>query len=284
MASPALNVIPGLIGLGTQIATAIPGLRKPKKVDTARQVAKLAPSVAGSAVGAAQAGHGASRGLALREGLRQAAGAAGEVAKQARLAAAQDAVVNQQNLEARNQRLASFGKDIAAGAGTFAQSMIKPPGEAPPTPEQRQEQKMETIQAQPEIEGAVKSVTGLDGAGAALLEQPTVEELPEELAPEATVESLLQAQADEAAGPAARFSSTQALEGLLVESPTVAAPQIEADLENRLQAKNLMLQDAERLGIQLGPIYAQINRRLGLSPGQSVNNPLGVSLDLEGEE
>jgi hypothetical protein len=45
-----------------------------------------------------------------------------------------------------------------------------------------------------------------------------------------------------------------------------------------------MLQDAERLGVILSEVYAPLNRKLNLKPGQSTANPMGLSLDYAGEE
>jgi hypothetical protein len=64
----------------------------------------------------------------------------------------------------------------------------------------------------------------------------------------------------------------------------VAAPEIEEALDNRLRAKALMLQDAERYGVNFDTINPMI-KQLGLKPGQSVQNPYGVRFDMgEGEE
>ena len=66
-----MGMLPSLIGLGTGIATAIPGLKKPKKTTTSRNAAgEAASSVGRAAVGASQTGFGATRGLNLRTGLR----------------------------------------------------------------------------------------------------------------------------------------------------------------------------------------------------------------------
>jgi hypothetical protein len=45
-----------------------------------------------------------------------------------------------------------------------------------------------------------------------------------------------------------------------------------------------MLQDAERLGIILSEVYGPLNRKLGLKPGQSTANPMGLSLDYQETE
>lgn len=276
MASNALNIIPGLLGLGTQIATAIPGLRKPKKVDTSKTVAQMAPGVAGAAVGAAQAGHGASRGLALREGLRAAATNVSKVAEQARLAAASDAVMNQQNMEARNQRLADFGSAAAGGLSQVAMAALSP--EASKTDEPGTSAVRMKSRPEDAAFGAEQTQAGAEPEAPGAIDDPEVEALQDEVE-KVRINAQLAEQGDPSvAGPSANFASTERLEQLRAKSPTIGAPELEADLDHRLRAKSLMLQDAERFGIPLQTVIARINRKLQLRPGQSTQNPYGVSL------
>jgi hypothetical protein len=117
---------------------------------------------------------------------------------------------------------------------------------------------------------------------------PTLDDLEEQFAAEEhqalTPDELQQMAEQDGAGPAARFQSRAAFDEVHAAGPTTAAPEIEADLENRLQAKRLMLQDAERLGIILSEVYGPLNRKLGLKPGQSTANPMGLSLDYQETE
>ena len=278
----AVNIgalIPSLVGLGAEIGGNIPALRKPKRVNVGSQaVRKAGAQLAVRATGAAQSGRGASRGLALREGIRGASKIAGAAAAEGAEAALRDEAFYQQQLLDRNARLAEFVGGAAEGLATMGASFIKPQ-----TPEVSAAE--EALQQQPEMQD---TATGLDPLGGAV---PSVAMPPEQKSLES--EALqppegspgladLEAQAEGSAGPLAQFESTRALERLRAAKPTTLAPELEADLENRLQAKKLMLQDAERLGINLDGIMANMNRRLGLKPGQSVQNPYGVKLDLEG--
>jgi hypothetical protein len=284
--------------MGTKIGTAIPGLKKPKKVNTAREVAKTAPGVAGSAVGAAQAGFGASRGLALREGLRAASANVGQVAEQTRLAAANDAAMNIQNTNLRNERLAAFGTDAAKGLADMGAAMIKPGANspqstdnaagipvgggqvvenaAPPadwmganqapmagTPEQQfQAAQMGQDAMLPQDQQKLNQVSALEGdpgfGNVPLLDQ-------------------LQQQADQAAGPTAAFQ-LDPVQQVIQSRPPALMPEIEKELGDRLHMKELMLSEGLRLGIDMSKIIARANRRLQLRPGQSTNNPHGVSL------
>ncbi|HUW94438.1 MAG TPA: hypothetical protein VMW58_01510 [Anaerolineae bacterium] len=264
------SIIPSLVGLGTTIAGSVGKLKKPKRTNVgSRAAAKAATTLSNAAVGGAQAGHGASRGLALREGLRGAAQVAGDASAEVAQAAQVDEANYQGLLRQRNEDVAKFTSGIGEGLAQMGQSFIQP--------------KMgstDGVSAQKQAENTLP--------GAATPEQgsivdPEVQALQQEVGAVQAVEDQAAANDPSVVGPTAQFGSTKALEDLMTRAPTVAAPEIEADLENRLQAKKLMLQDAERLGYNLGDITASINRRFGLSPGQSVDNPFGVRLDMGNE-
>lgn len=288
-------LIPGLLGIGTAIGTAIPGLKKPKRTTASGDVVtKLQASVGNAAVGASQAGHGASRGLNLREGLRSASALVASAAGQGAAAAHMDETRFNDQMSARNDRLAQLGGGISDKVGAMAQALIQPE-------ETLAEKKDALIQEQPEMSD---DPTGLGGKALASPQDrgaltstseglqdpngPTLADLEQEFAAEEqqalTPAELQQLAEQDGAGPAARFQSRAAFDEIHAMSPTVAAPEIEADLDNRLQAKRLMLQDAERFGIILSEVYAPINRRFNLKPGQSTANPMGLSLDYSGEE
>jgi hypothetical protein len=270
------SLVSSVAGIGVSLGTAIPGLKKPKKQETAKAAARAGSKLAGNVVGAAQAGHGAGRGLAIRSGLRAAsdgmAGVAGKVAG----AAQADEAANRAAMEARNERLASFGAGAAEGLGQVAQSIIGPKGaDAPGTAAVR-------LGKGNEDEKQELAREAMDGT-----QEKTNIEDQETLDLQADVQKQMDT-ADQAAagdpsavGPTAQFESTQALEELRAISPTVAAPKIEADLGNRLQAKNLMRQDAERMGYNFDTLLANVNRRLNLRPGQSQDNPMGLDLGMD---
>lgn len=272
-------LIPSLIGLAGQTAGAIPGLRKSKRTSEGSTAsAEAATRMANAAVGGAQAGQGASRGLALREGLRAAGQVAGKASRETAMAAQRDEIINQQRLDERNARIADFASGAAGGLSQMGQAFIKPEDASA-------EQAQAALQAQPEMG---ENVTGLQApnAGMAMQQQDGLQELPVE--PEGpTLDSMgaqEQADADAAAGPVAKFQTRKALDEALMTAPMTAAPEIEVELEQRLQMKNLMLQEAERLGINLSEVAAGINRKLSLNPGQSGANPMGLGLDYTGEE
>lgn len=292
----AAALIPGLLGIGTAIGSAIPGLKKPKRNDASAQAVRDVQSAVGNAAtGRSQSGHGASRGLNLREGLRSSSALVAKAAGQGAAAAHADEQRFNDQMTARNERLAQFGGGISDKVGAMAQALI--------TAEEDKDAVDDKLQAQPELQ---EDATGLGPAagvpsndrrfasenGATTTEGlvdpdgPTLDDLEqdfsaqEELAPE---ELQKIADADEA-GPAARFQARTAFDEVHSASPTLLAPEIEADLDNRLQAKRLMLQDSERLGITLSEVYAPINRKLNLKPGQSTANPMGLSLDYQEEE
>jgi hypothetical protein len=280
------SLIPSLIGMGTTIGTAIPGLKKPKRTDSsAAAVRKTQSAVANAAVGASQAGHGASRGLALREGLRSAGALVSKAAGEGAAAADMDEQRYQAALDTRNQNLAKFGAGIGEGAAQMTQALMSTDaGETPDTKEKNMESGQGTAFQQAE-QTLSTDVRPEDEGVPASMDDPEVAMLQEEFATLKRNEELASSDDPRLSGPHAEFNTKQRLEELRVKSPTVAAPEIEEALDNRLRAKALMLQDAERYGVNFDTINPMINRQLGLKPGQSVQNPYGVRFDMgEGEE
>jgi hypothetical protein len=280
------SLIPSLIGMGTTIGTAIPGLKKPKRTDSsAAAVRKTQSAVANAAVGASQAGHGASRGLALREGLRSAGALVSKAAGEGAAAADMDEQRYQAALDTRNQNLAKFGAGIGEGAAQMTQALMSTDaGETPDTKAKNMESGQGTAFQQAE-QTLSTDVRPEDEGVPASMDDPEVAMLQEEFATLKRNEELASSDDPRLSGPHAQFNTKQRLEELRAKSPTVAAPEIEEALDNRLRAKQLMLQDAERYGIHFDTINPMINRQLGLKPGQSVQNPYGVRFDMgEGEE
>jgi hypothetical protein len=285
------SLIPSLIGLGTKVGTSIPGLRKPPKQNTAREIAKTAGTQYGAAVGAAQTGHGASRSLALREGLRRGTAGVAQTSRAIGQAAAADQSANIQRELDRRGRIADFGSDLAKGLGDMATIGIKAKqGEAPagaPAAEEPLTPDEQDFYETPGTGVADSPLPEDDSAGLGdieqqLLDQEAVEQ--ENLINDAQQGlDQLQQQREELmpGGPKAAFQPdpvTTAIQG----RPAAMAPQIEQQLADRLHMKELMLSEAERLGVPLETIIARTNRRLQLRPGQSTGNPFGI--DPMGEE
>lgn len=280
------SLVSSIAGLGVTIGTAIPGLRKPKKDKSSEAAAQAAASnVQKSAIGASQTGHGASRGLALRSGLRAASQASLDSATAGAAAADMDERRYQAQLTARNERIASLGAGIGSGLSQMAQSFVTP------KKADMKGKAQDTLSAQPESAG---SATGLGSPAAGVASSMgALESSTEGFEPQASqnldqmeagvVEKNLDLAEQEVqeGGPHANFTSRSRLEQLRSKSPTIAAPHMEEALENRLRAKRLMLQDAERLGLNLDTLLPMINRRFDLKPGQSAQNPLGVSLGFD---
>jgi hypothetical protein len=283
----------GLLGIGTAIGTAIPGLKKPKRSDaSAAAVRNAQNAVANKAVGASQTGHGASRGLNLREGLRSASALVASAAGQGAAAAHADETRFNDQMTARNERLAQFGGGISDKVGAMAQALIQPKSdddsalEGQPEGDENATGLTGDNAAKPKARGGIDLQSPSDGFVDP--DGPNLDELEEQFAEEEhtalTPDELQQMADQDGAGPSAQFQSRAAFDEVHAAGPTTAAPEIEQDLDNRLQAKRLMLQDAERLGIILSEVYAPINRKFQLKPGQSTANPMGLSLDFEGEE
>lgn len=285
-------ILTGILGMGTSIAGAIPGLKKVKRSRAASKAASTqASKQAKAAVGASATGHGASRGLALREGLRASVEIGAKGALEAGQAAAGERDAFREDQEKRRENIMNFTQGLAGGISQMTQGILGG---------KQDKAADETIQEQPEM---ADSATGLGSPAAGTPPErealgSTTEGLQQQEAPDlaaleqeqeqALVEkNAAMAESDPAptSGPAAAFATSTRLEELRAKSPTVAAPHIEQYLDDRLRAKKLMLQDAERLGMDLSTIIPMVNRQLDLKPGQSAQNPLGVSLDYsDGDE
>jgi len=278
-------LIPAIVGLGTKVGTAIPGLRKPPKVKAEPQATRLS----GQILGAAQSGYGASRGLALRSGLRQAAQAVGNIAgveSQAALAAQQ---ANEKNRMARAERIGQFGTDLAKGLGDMAAISIGPKSKSDLQDTNRPE-----VDVSPSGFGtpyeptAMEQSTGLDVLEKDMAAQEQVDQ-------QAFMDDAAQRLQDfrlkrEAAGisaPEAAFQpdpTSKLIDEAYNQRPDIA-PEVEKELAYNLQMKKLMLAEAERKGMSLAEMVPRVNRRLGLAPGQSLMNPMGLTtnLDVTGE-
>lgn len=277
------SLIPSIIGLGAKTAAAIPGLKKPPKSKTAKAVAASAPGVYGSAVGAAQAGHGASRGLALREGLRQATGGVSKLGEQIRLAAATDENINQQRTEGRNQRLADFGSDLAKGLGDMAAIAVGPKG-GPQDPNRPAVEVSPNGFGTPQDPGDV-GTKGLDDLEAGMADQEAVEQqqLIDEAGQQLEDFKLKREEAGLSAAPEQK-SEQETTASLIEEAYGMKpelSPAIEKELAQTLHLKQLMLAEMERTGSNFGEMIPRVTRRLGLAPGQSLQNPHAVSADLD---
>ena len=274
------SLVPSLIGLGTTIGTAIPGLKKPTRTDSsAAVVRKTQASVAGAATGAAQTGHGASRGLNIRAGLRSASKLVGDAAGKGAEAANMDEQRFQAATDTRNENLAKFGAGIGQGAAQMAQGLITDDKGDPDTKAKNMEANTDGSFRQAEQTLGSDQRPEDDGTPASM-EDPEVAMLQEELATLKRNEELASSDDPRLSGPHAEFNTKARLEELRAKSPTVAGPELEEALDNRLRAKALMLQDAERYGIHFDTINPMINRQLNLKPGQSVQNPNGVRFDM----
>lgn len=275
-------ILPTILGIGAKIGTAIPGLKKPKR-DTrgSREASKYLHKASAQAAGTAAGGFGASRGLALREGLR----AGTEIAREGAAAVGATAFAESQAFEgqkdARNERLGAFGGDLAAGAASMTQALIDPADKKADDSAVGMTRDANSAsaltQAEQTLPGAVPDEASNLGT------DPETIAIQQEVAAIQQNADMAENDDPRVSGPSADFATTNRLEELRTKAPTVAAPQIEAMLHNRLRAKKLMYQDAERMGMNLESIIPMINTQLSLQPGQSLSNPMGLSLDMNDE-
>lgn len=281
------SLIPSIVGLGAKVAGAVPGMKKPPKSRTAKAVAQQATGQFGAAVGAAQAGHGASRGLALREGLRQGVAAVDAASGQVAKAAANDELINEKRRQQRNENIASFSTDLAKGLGDMAALGVQgKKGESDLQDPDRPEVDVnpETGFGAPQDESMVGS-DNLDDIEQGLNDQEQVEqqEFMDDAGQRLDDFKLQREEAGISAAPEQKSEqeSTAAMIEEAYGSQPEMAPAVEKELAQTLHMKQLMLAEMERTGANFGEMIPRVNRRLGLSPGQSLQNPHAISSDLD---
>lgn len=263
------NIAP-LIGLGANIGAQIPGLKKAKKRNTAQSaVNETSRRAAGAAVGASQTGFGASRGLALRSGLRAASRIAVEGAGVAGRAAAADEASYQEEKNARNERLAQFGKDVGQmgaqiGVGITesraAEEAEDAEGKAAEL-KMLQEQAAALLPTYAEQQG-IDPITGLPAQTAQQMpEQEPLQEM--QVGPGPGLDELDeygQHESDFIGAPdIGEVSMDPALAELgIADKETLYSIAPELELQHRLE--NFALDEAYRTGANINRIYARIRR------------------------
>jgi hypothetical protein len=268
-----LGSIPSLIGLATQLGTAIPGLKKQKRIRTQQGAAgEVAGGVARAAVGASQTGFGATRGLNLRTGLRQA----GQVAKESGGAIAQAAGRDERQTQIlqtqRNLRLAEFGGDLADMGANIGQSVI----EAKAARDAELAANAEMIAGLEEPQFDLGGGPLLDPQGADAQAQQLSQGEPQQVASP-------QGPLPEQGGPelrqaAASIDPLEAFYGVpSKETIYRAAPELQ--LQHTLE--NLALQEAERQGLPLARIYARIQRLQNLPAIRAAQTRLELSEEFQ---
>ena len=276
------SLIPSLIGLGAKAGTAARGLRKPKRTDAGARAAMLSGrKLSGRAVGAAQTGHGASRGLALREGLRAGEDIASEAAAQSAKAAITDDQLYNQRLDKRNANLASFGTDLAKGLGDMAAGIIKPEDAEAEDPAAEERAPVDVSPSgfgTPQDESSYDPNINLDD-----LENDDQQQFIDDAAMQLEDFKLKREEAGISAAPpepSAEETTASLIDQAYSTQPQMA-PEVEKELAQTLHLKSLMLAEMERQGMSFESLLPRVNRRLNLNPGQSLQNPLGLGPDSE---
>lgn len=267
----ALGLIPSLLGLGASIGTAIPGLRKPKRTGASRKAAQEAASrTAAAAVGGAQTGFGATRGLALRTGLRQASEASRAAAPAAAEAALRDEALFQEQQLRRNQRLAEFGQNLAGFGATLGEQVVE-----------ARAAKAEEERTPEEIAAAMEtSPTARQIGGAGNVSMPSIQELAQQQqqqpqlagGPTQEVPGVPQAPETQLAQPDLSVDPIRQSLGLPQLNETL---QLAPQAEFKLRMQSLAFQEAERQGVDIGRVLAQMNRMTGNIPQLQPPGDLG---------
>ena len=116
----AFSAIGPLVGLGSTIASAVPSLKTPQKSNV--RVSNF-PTVQ-AAMGVAAQGYGVNRGGMALQGMRAGGQAGNLVASQQLAAQSQNEITNINQTNARNERVAGFGRDTAAGVADLGVGLL----------------------------------------------------------------------------------------------------------------------------------------------------------------
>jgi hypothetical protein len=277
------NLAP-LFGLAASVAGQVPGLKKPRKRGSEAAARNASMRSAGAAVGASQTGFGASRGLALRSGLRAAA----KHARAGAVGAAQGEAADQASYDAemtsRNARLAQFGKDMGEMAGMVGVGVVESRQAKAAEAEAGQLAEQQALQAQAASlmptyaeEMGVDPATGLDPQQQGAAPQQLTEE---PIGPGPTLDqtdqygdSQFDPMADVLAPPTLeQMSLDPALAELGVQNKeTLYSIAPELELQHRLE--NLALDEAYRTGTNINRIYARLRR---------IQNQPAIAASIEG--
>ncbi len=257
-------------GLGATIAGAVPSLKKPKRRNSsAKAAAQASAQVQKAAIGAAGTGAGSSRGLALRSVLRAASQAALESVGAMAAVANADETRFQAQVANRNKAISGIANAGAEGLAQVSQSLIRP---------QEDDDGLDfesSAVGDPFADDPSEFISSVKGQD------------PEGLAGADTLPAEQEAPID------AEANQQMVQEGVVDFDPVEEAvathrggftPEIETQLEMKLQMKSLMLQEAERQGITIDSVLAKINRGLGLQPGQTSSNAYGIQLQPDAVE
>lgn len=290
--SKAFENLAPLLGLGASLGAQIPGLKKAQKRDTSSAAARQASmKAAGAAVGASQTGFGASRGLALRSGLRAASKFAREGAAGAANAAAADEARYVAERDARNERLGQFGKDVGETAAAIGTGITETRQAAQAEEEAGKAAELAALQEQAATLMPTYAQTTGDEAlneqamagGVDPQQLQPMQEIP--VGPGPTLDQTDQ-YGDSEMDPTAGLMEPPGLEELAMD-PALAelglqnkevlysiAPELEA--QHRLE--NLALDEAYRTGANMNRIYARVRRMQDLP---AVSSAIDISRALQ---
>jgi len=260
VASGVLGSLSSLVGLATQIGTAVPGLKKQRDINTQRGAAgDVAGGVARAAVGASQTGFGATRGLNLRTGLRQA----GQIAKESGGAIAQAAGRDERQTEllrtARNNKLAEFGADAADMAANIGFGIVEA------RKAKQEDEEVVTPGVTPGVSNEIGTSPLADTYAGEWMDQAGPQELP--VGPGPNLEDL-------GTGPLTEgdLSLPDAPEVGLIDpvDEALGIPQrkvlyqIAPELELQLRLEKFALDEMDKYGIDIPMLYSRIKRMQNL--------------------
>lgn len=279
----AASAIPAAVGLATSLGTSIPGLRKPKKLISGSQAAREVGSRAAGAVqGAASTGFGASRGLAARTGARAAEQQTRAAAEQAGGLALKEGQLHRQNLDARNERLAAFGADLVDTTAQITQGAVEArAAQKALQGEQRIQDAQAAISEQPEL---AADPTGL-GGGAAIGASPAANQAQVQQAQQQALATPVPGVTAPAPTPLAPVGSAFDMYGASLGMEGIPELKLAPVLERKLRLTRLASDEANRRGIPLTSVLAQMQRQIGSIQLTSPFDEFGTGTDAldEGE-
>jgi len=281
----AFGAIGPLTGLAGTVASAVPGLKKPKKSNV--RVSSL--PAAQAALATAAQGYGVGRGGATLQALR-AAGRGGQLVASQQLAAQSQNEANNINQDnARNRRIQEFGLSTARGVADLGVGLVDAANARKAERlAQQKESYTQPDQAQPAgstgamIQGALGGEQDtLDGA----VEPPPLDDLlqnPE--VQQQQILSSLQAEMQGITGEQMRnrseaLNQARAINGM---PPLDGLADLAPDLEFRNKMINFGIEEIHKRGLSALNSLAPLSRALGTDLTQILNPPQRFMSD--GEE
>jgi hypothetical protein len=252
-----------LLGLGGQIATAVPGLKKPPKV------VPNVPGYEASSIpaGVAAQGHGMGRGPALMAAFRAAGDTGQKLAAQKAKADYYADALNTQNELARRDKIAAFGVGMAGGMADFGVGLV----------DVANARTAERLAAQKETASALPEPGDMSLQAPGDLQQPTVQDV---AANPYSLQSALLSPLMQATEEQVQRDIRNKSEALIQSRASLGIPdpelqlRIAPEMQEMASQFNISMDLIDKEGLDMTLALPQLTRRIGLNALDFLNPPM----------